>query len=459
MRIDATLEAAQKAMGDAKLRIALSNGAGPYTYYIDAGDDRILSCRHTEQEWSQTALVTVQDSNATLANLDLRGYKGVLSYGYGDNYSASAPLQVTNQRTDSVSGSIRTAFELKGVFDFLKDDKASEAWGASEDYVSPIDSILNYVLVPSQGGYSFFNHTTDYIPTFDSKDTIMDTFAPKDYFRVGFNETRLSVVKKLLAWTGCKARVENDGSDNAVIHFFVPESSSFDYEYNDVASGHNFFGKAVRKRIVIPNYIVVSSHPDYEDQYTGYKADTTNDGDIEIRDHHYFRVTSNTQCKDIATAILSQHQWDAERGSGFVPMNCGQEVMDYVKITDSRVGDNRSGNIGYITRNYSQGVFTMSFGFGKMLLGGTTGPLALMIGKGAEGAVTDEVTMATLLTAYNGLADRFNELLAAVIEIAEYANGQQDNMDAIWEYLEAQRKNAYFVKATIAEQLIIPVWS
>lgn len=430
------LTASQKSMGDAKCKIVV----GSYTYYIDAGTDRILSLRHTEQEWSQTATVVVQDSDATLAALDLRGDKGVISYGYGDNYSASAPLRVTNQRTDSTGGSIRTTTELKGVFDFLADDKASAAWNASEDYIATIKTILGYVLKPSTG-YACFSHCDDYTPVFDSEDSIINSFTPRDYFRIGFNETRLSVIKRLLGWTGCKARVENDESDNAVIHFFVPGTTTPEYYYEDVATEHNFFGKAVRKRIVIPNYIVVSSHPDYEDQYTGFKADTTNDGDIEIRDHHYFRVTSTTQCTNLATAILSQHQWDAERGSGFVPMNCGQEVMDYVKITDSRVGDNRSGNVGYIIRNYAQGRFTMGFGFGKMLLGGTIGPPLL----GISGEVTDRVTIGALVEAYYGLSDRIDELLAYITAIAEY--------------LEAQRKDAYFVKATIAEQLIIPTWS
>jgi len=421
-------------MGDAKLRIALTKSSStPYTYYIDSGDDRILASRHTEEEWSQTATVVIQDSSATLSALDLRGYKGVISYGYGDNYSSCAPLWVTAQRTDSAGGIIRTTLELKGTFDFLDDDKASAAWTGTDGYVSTVELILNYILRPSVG-YSFYNHCDDYTFTVDSRDTgagAVNTYAPKDYFSVSLNEGRLSVIKKLIGWVGVKLRVEDDEE----IHLLVPEDTTPEYEYEDVATEHNFFSKAVRKRIVIPNYIEVSSHPDHEDSYTGDASDTINDGDIESRVHYYIRAVSDDQCDKIATALLFHQQLAAERGSGFVPMNCGQEVFDYVKITDSRVGDIRSGNIGYIVREYSQGRFTMRFGFGSLALAGV----------GAIPFVGDgdlSVTVNSLIEAYNGLRENLNQLLQAHIDVVNYLIARGEVVP----------------KWHIEKQAIMPVW-
>ena len=431
-----TLTAAQLAMGDAKVRLALTKtGSTSYTYYIDAGDDRIMALTHTEQEWSQTATVVVQDSSATISALDLRGYQGVISYGYGANYSACAPLWVVAQKTDSTGGSIRTTLELKGIFDFLDDDKASVAWSASDQYVSPVQKIIEYVLAPDPG-YPMFSHCTNYTLTVDSRDTgagAVDTYAPKDYFFIAAGESRLSVIKRLVGWVGIKLRVEADGA----VHLFVPEGTTAQYAYNDVVTGHNFFSKAVRKRIVIPNYVTVSSHPDHADSYTGYKADTTNDGDIELRSPpHYIRAVSNAQCTAIATAILKHHQLEAERGSGFVPMNCGQEVFDYVSITDSWVGDDRSGNVGYIVRQYSPGEFTMRFGFGSLALSGV-GAIPFI-----DAADDYAVSINALIEAYDGLRLDLHSLLFAYRDIVNYLMARREVVP----------------KWHIEKQAIMPVW-
>jgi len=404
----------QKAMGDAKLRLALTKtDQTPYTYYIDSGDDRILFSRHTEQEWSQVAQVAIQDSSHTIADLspDLRGYKGVIGYGYGANYSDCAPLWCIAQKTDSFGGGIVTSLGLAGTFNLMNEDRASAAYTPDTSNTDTIKTILTAVCEKTLAP---FTHCTSYTATFDVSTGIIDTFMPKDSFRVYLNDTRLAVIKRLMQYVGYKCRVEAD----AQIHFFIPtvSSSTYDYEYDDVVTGHNFYEKSVRKRVVIPNYVVVSSHPDHESPYagwTGYKADTTDDGDIEKKEYKYFRVTSDAQCVSIATNLLLHHQMDAEKGHGFAPMNCGQEVFDYVNITDSRVGDERSGNIGYVNREYSQGKFTMEFRFGSIAPGqylGTTPPQMV------TAKPTEVISIAALAEQIMTLWDNQMALVDAIIE-------------------------------------------
>jgi hypothetical protein len=54
-------------------------------------------------------------------------------------------------------------------------------------------------------------------------------------------------------------------------------------------------------------------------------------------------------------------------------MNVGAEVHDYVKVTDNVEGDNRVGNIGYLTREFEAGKFNFTFGFGDILLQSSIG--------------------------------------------------------------------------------------
>ena len=129
----------------------------------------------------------------------------------------------------------------------------------------------------------------------------------------------------------------------------------------------------MRQRLVIPNYIVVKSHPSHTDQYSGYAEDTESSALIAKRQYGYFRLASNAQATAIAEAILARYQLDAERGAAAVPMNVGAEVFDYVKITDSRENDNKVGNLGYLTRHYQPGKWEMSFGLGSVAPGGLMG--------------------------------------------------------------------------------------
>ena len=132
-------------------------------------------------------------------------------------------------------------------------------------------------------------------------------------------------------------------------------------------SSHVFFSKALRNRLVIPNKVVVSSRTNDDPQYSGSATDAASYDLLPKTEYQQMRLTSNVEAQNIAEAILSKYQLNAEMGAANVPMNCGAEVFDYVKVTDAREGDYRIGNIGSLTRNYSPGKYTLSFSFGNWL--------------------------------------------------------------------------------------------
>ena len=319
-------------------------------------------------------------SDATLAALDLQGWTGTISYGYQDatlsgdvwtltdEYSACAPLEVVAQNTDTVFSTqqtqLVTSFALGGVFNFMQADKASSKYALEWDDTRTVKTLLTAI---AEKTLPPFDHCKVYTITFDSEDSLIDTYTPADYFYVSFGEDRLSAFRKLLKTTKCKARIEDDGE----IHIFNPTISgtTYNYEYNDAVTNHNFFQKGVRERLVIPNKVIVSSAESHTTQYTGNAVDTPSYTALGryITDEKHIRASSNAQCTAIATAMMQHLQVDAERGHGFAPMNCGQEVMDYIKMTDSVAGDNRTGNIGYLQRRYTPGKrFDMEFRFGAL---------------------------------------------------------------------------------------------
>ncbi|GAH01831.1 unnamed protein product, partial [marine sediment metagenome] len=212
------------------------------------------------------------------------------------------------------------------------------------------------------------------------EDSLIDSFKPKDGFRIYTNGNRLAAFRRLLDYTKCVARPEADGK----IHIFEPTITGavYDYEYyRGVESGHPFWAKAYRKTLVIPNYIIVKSRKDDEDKYSGEAKDqdsidalATNGYNGEIRQYKLARLESDDDADLITAAILSKYKLHADMGGAELrTMNVGAEVFDYVKITDDRQGDYREGNIGYLGRHYKPGrgkaatQWSLNFSFGGWL--------------------------------------------------------------------------------------------
>ena len=363
--ISETLNTAQQASSiDALVKIVLTHGASSYTY--DRG--RILDINHEEELYSHKATVLLDNSDGALTNLDLQGFKCVISYGAktsaGDEYSPCAPLWVVAQRLESSEGRLACYLELIGISNLLAEDRASESYipEATDTY-----TVKTLIRIMFDGELTSFNHCPTYTIVWDSEDSLIDSYQPKDTFRIYQNGSRLAALRRLLDYTKCVTRFEDDGQ----LHVFQPTSDEpYDYEYT-LSGGHTFFAKAHRKRLVIPNRVIVQSQPDDGDSFSGEAEDTASYEAIGfyITQWEQARVASNEQAQDIATAILSKYQLHAQAGAATVPMNVGAEVFDYVKVTDARQNDNRVGNIGNITRHYNakRTEWQMTFSFGGWL--------------------------------------------------------------------------------------------
>lgn len=415
--LSASLTSNQKKGGKYLEKIVLTlAGEATQTYGIETTDPLDRQIQHSETPYSQNAEVFINNASGNLTSLDLSGYKGVISRGYndptqGDEYSPCAPLWIIAQSDDSLPGQLIVQLSLAGTPNFLAKDKANAAYTPDSSNTDTIKTILTAI---AQATLAPFNHCVAYTITYDSEDSLIDVFQPKDSFAVSAGENRLDKMKWLLGNTNCVMRVEDDEE----IHIFVPTTTgtSYDYEYKfDVTDEHTFFRKSHRKRFLVPNYIVVESTPGHSPSYSGFAEDTDSSDIIEIRSRpHYRRLASNQQATDIATAIRDELKVDSELGSGFVPVNVGAEVYDYVKITDSRQGDTRVGNIGYLNRTFTPGkIPVLEFRFGSIALGGVMGILPPGVGSGG-------LTMAMLQPIFTVIYDALNDIITFIQESSTY---------------------------------------
>ena len=218
--LTSTLTAAQKAMSIAALaRVVFSKtGQTSLTY----GTSRILNLSHEEDRYGGSAEVTLDNSDDALTELDLRGYTGTISYGAttsaGAEYSACAPLIVIGHRLISARNVLTAEIYLASKFWLMKQDRASVYYVEDAASTNTVKTLFNAV---AGATLTVFNHCLAYTVVWDSEDSLVDVFTPKDTFYVNENESRFNVLRKLLSWTTCIMRMEADGS----IHVRVPTTS------------------------------------------------------------------------------------------------------------------------------------------------------------------------------------------------------------------------------------------
>jgi hypothetical protein len=244
------------------------------------------------------------------------------------------------------------------------------------DFISDQDCAYKYKY--TYAGISVFEGKPAYEVVYDSEDSLIDSYCPAESFTIDENEDRLSVIDRLLWYTGCQRRFENDGK----LHVFVPTTTgtTYDSEYT-LAAGHKFFDKSVQNGLVSPNEYVVRSLLTQSTSYSGSATSAISNGRYPVTDYLRIAATSDAQCTAMAEALISHQELAAQQGGATVPVNVCQELYDYIKITDARAGDTKTGNIGALTVYYDSGYFgnaryDMTFQFGKPAVKSVPGAVA-----------------------------------------------------------------------------------
>jgi len=408
--LSSTLEDAQKAKSiEAIYKIVLTEGENTYTYE----QDRILPSSHNEELYSHRATIVLDNSDGEFDDKDLKGYQGVISYGAvgkaGAKYSATAPVWVIDQQFNSQPGKLTCELELEGIPDLMAEDEASANYIPDDTDTKTVKTLVNAI---AGATLSCFSHCKAFDVVWDAGyDTLADTYKPKDSFRVYTGGARLAALRRVLDFTANVPRFEDDGK----IHILKPVTTGtdYDYEYN-LESGHTFFSKAFRNSLVIPNRVVVKSRSDDDPSYSGSaQIDGYADLPEEVKKTSYIqvRLESNAQANSIAEAMIAKAEMWSERGAAEVPMNVGAELFDYVKVTDQRQGDSRTGNLGYVHRKFGAGKWSMTFSFGNWV------------------AMLRYRKMLKELETYTEAGNYFERLVVGNL----YAeNIQADNIDLIW---------------------------
>ena len=367
---------------------------GNITFYIDDANGSELGSKILGNASTLTtsyAEKTVTFDSPIVINTEGKNTKILCEFTGGDvnNY-----ISFAYEGQQSGGGSIKTGENLVTLYT-----------GAWESHFGR-DAFYKYTYQLTSASTPF-SHCIAYEVDYDTSTTgtLLETYQPKDALRIDKGSSRLEIIKTLLRLSGFSMRA----GDDSHIHIFKPTTSggSYDYTYSLAAGSHVFFSKGWRQKLVIPAIVSVSSRPFDATQYTGTATDTSVPVPLRKTDYVELLLASNAQASAIAVARLGHYQIDAEGGFGSVPMNCGQEVYDYILITDSREGDStRTGNIGQILRVFEPNKWQMDFRFG-----GIEAPVELIGISSGTTATTNYVSTSLFFAYINDIYADMNDIL------------------------------------------------
>jgi len=404
--------------------------SGEPVLYIKVGatdySDALKGLRHIEKPYGGIAVILLDNSDRSIV-ADLRGNKVTIGYGFEDEgVSNSSPLWVLTQTDVSREGQLLTQLqcidawqkltllrvaagggvELKGDTEgaFNIGMKVTGQTSAATGTVMAVGSgfigvgkIANGPFVVAEvvksDLYSSTQITVDTVTDYgggsepawsgdktilqiitdltasvadvvlDSSDGIVDVTKPN--YVAQFNTPYLDIIRDMMDYTKCAIRMEGDEK----LHIFDVSAApgAEDYEYD---TDHCFFSDLRDTSLILPNRIVVVNAEQILTGMTPFSGSAEDAAAIarfmEVVQPIFADVQSDAAATELAESRLSRVQKEATRGTIEVPMNCGQELFDYIKVTDDRADITYNAWIGSLEREWEEGKYMLTIGLGGL---------------------------------------------------------------------------------------------
>jgi hypothetical protein len=333
---------------------------------------RILKVKALESPYKQTAEITLNNYDRLLFELALKGQRLSIAWGAttseGDLYSTSPVLWVKQQMFYEAQGVMQCQLKCIGIMDLLGSDTASEKY--IDDGTTALGDLVTAILTST---LDCFDHCKVYnVVIDDDLDDLWTGVYLGETFVIDRDETRAHVLARLFDMTHASMRPGGerpDDDDHDTIHIFTP-SQIIQSEYTLERANHRFYVDSDASGIVMPNEIIIKTPSGTTPAYEGRAIDAVSHNTNPCsRTQLVVGLVSSNQAQTIANTMLS-NIINAESGSSaFVPMNCGTEIFDRMKIYSKRSGRTLEGAVGSITRVFDpmakEPRYDMAVGFGK----------------------------------------------------------------------------------------------
>lgn len=172
-----------------------------------------------------------------------------------------------------------------------------------------------------------------------------------------------TLIEHLLSYTQLGIVAKSDGFH--IVHIDPAEAVSV-YNYD---STHPPFENNTEFGEILPNrFTFLKLEPDFTvgTQFTGtatQASSVTAWGNIDqllVNDS----ILSNAEAVQLASNLRDRLVIDSAQGFFMAPMNCGQEVWDYITVTNPWLSDTFNGHITHVLRNFESGIYDIELTLG-----------------------------------------------------------------------------------------------
>ena len=353
--LSATLLAAQRAMS-AVPYIRVAFGSSVFE------TDRVISYNREGQPFNEKVTLVIANEDGALDGLVLEGKAVTLGRGFvttnGNEYCNLPPLMALKPQFFTASGKRLCQIVCIGKVNEIAEDRASASY--TPDGTLTAKALYSQIAASTLAP---FTHCPALTIEWGTLDTLFDTIKPKTNYRIYTNNARLGAMRRLIDFSYNAMRIKQSGNP----YVFRPTTSGTTYDYEYSLAVHIIHDKYRGKRLVIPNHITVRTPSGVTPAYAGTAIDTDSTGKYRtVQAFFEYNLASNAQAADIAAAILAKYQMNQQCTVAHVPINLGQELYDYVKMTDFIDATVVTGNVGYINEVFrpDDNLFEATIGLG-----------------------------------------------------------------------------------------------
>lgn len=333
---------------------------------------RILKIKTLESPYKSNATITLNNYDRLLYDIKMYGNRLYISWGaetrVGPIYSTMAPLWVKQQTFFEQEGAMQCVLDCVGVPTLLDSDGATEEY--IDDGTTPVGELIIKIL---ESELECYKSCRQYNVVLDDKlDNLWTGVYLGDSFVIKKGMTRTNVLAILFDMTHASFKVGGEiagEDDKDTIHIFTI-SDELKAEFTLDRSGHRFYVAADSRGIVTPSEIIIRTPPDASPQYIGSARDPYSyNMNPSTRVEYVSGLDSDYMADKIANIMMANVVAAVNGSSAVLPMHCGLEVFDRVKIVSKRSNQEFIGSVGVVQRLFSptekEPKYEMTVSFGK----------------------------------------------------------------------------------------------
>ena len=367
------LQAQAHDLGRPYVRVEISSKVGTIVAtYDNIESGRVYSAVSIEEPYSGGALILLRNNDGALTNLDFRGHKVFIGWGYttpgGNEFSSQQPVWVIDQSDVSAEGELLVELRCFVAWEMLRYSTGINL-STTGDFTNPIEGTIGAGSPRAWNRSHTIQQIVEEIITdpncwlaqwglvydgLQGVDPFVDTYKPLIITEI--NDDDRLILRRVLEMSGSILSMRHDGI--RLVHLNPLLDGPY-YTFDLGGQNHPFYESVRGRTLPIPNRVFFgNATPNISSgQKATFVGEAVNQESIDAvgtlaRIFVDDSINSDDEAGIRATSKMSKINAESIQGIITVPMNCTMELFDEIQVVDSRGGPSIINRAGRLERTF-----------------------------------------------------------------------------------------------------------